>query len=378
VPSGDALGEPVRIDGTPKRLRFTSDHRWGALATDGGDVRVVNVLSGRVIGPFPHDAEVGSLAPSRPGEHLLVALEDGQVVLWDVLAGREKHRWQSDRRGYVPIQWSATEAGVAFLGLPDGRLWRLRDSEVQALDLPKNTSPVRSLHVSEDGRWLALACHSGDVGLWDLREDAFDQWLALPHGNPDDKDAVWVRFGPKSQRLHAAGYADGMVYSWDIQSKQPVHSGMKHQRRVSRLALSSSGDWAWTGTRDPYPRMWHLPTGEFIHVGATISGGLIGLAQHPSLPMLAVAPLKGRTTVRPLPPVEEAFPLWAIDYLESVVERRVTDDGQLETVAFADYAQRRNWVRALQDPESGPGRLVRWIRWLGELPADRDSFAPWH
>lgn len=377
VPTGEALGGPIPIDGIPKRLRFTSDHRWGALATAGGDVRVVDVLSGRVIGPLAHDGEVSSLAPSRTGEHVLVALEDGQLVMWDVETQRERQRWQSDTPGYVSIQWSATESAEAFVGLPDGRLWRLRQTDVETLDIPSNESPVRSLHVSEDGHWLALACRSGEVGLWNLREDRFDQWMTLPHGKPSRKDDVWVRFGPDSKRLHAAGYADGMVYTWNVLSKEPIHPGMKHSRRVGKLALSPSGDWAWTGTRDPYPRLWHLPSGQFIHVGATISGGLLGLAQHPTLPVLAVAPLNGRSTVRPLPPVEQAFPDWAIEYLEAIVERRVTEDGQLESVPYADYTQRRDWLRGLHHPEDASGRLARWIHWLGELPSDRDPYAPW-
>ncbi len=379
IPSGKRSGPELPLDRTVKRLVFTRDHVRAAVAYEGGDVFLMHVSSGEQKGPFPHQEEVTSLAPSPDGERLLVALKNGDLVLWQVSESRPLHHWRGTPSALrPPMQWSSKNPKIAYLGRSEEGLFRLDETTLEKMAMDRPASTMRSLHLSHDDQWLAFVDTEGSLGVWDPQADQLKHALTLPPNRTDEPEAPWVSIGPAQRYLHAGGFASGMLHSWELETGKPVHGGLRHTHPVRRLAGTPEGRWIWTGTTgDPYPRLWHVPTGQFIHVGATISGGLQGLATHPTRPILAVAPRTGRATVRPLAPVDTPLPDWSLDYLEAIVERRVNAEGALEAASYRAYREQRDAIRLRQDPDGDVGRLVRWIRWFGELPSDRPASAPW-
>jgi eukaryotic-like serine/threonine-protein kinase len=179
------------------------------------------VRSRRLHGP---DGTSYGAAIDRQGTRLATAGSDGQVKVWNVIAGRLDHAFRAHEG------WAAD---VAF---------------------------------SPDGNRLASAGQDDKVCIWDLAPQSIKQ-----NANPAcllvitaECDGVFgVAWSPAGKRIAAAG-KDGTVRVWDISkgnSGKPVIF-RRHEGGAWCVAFHPRGEWIASGGVDRYVRIWNALTGK--------------------------------------------------------------------------------------------------------------------
>lgn len=130
--------------------------------------------------------------------------------------------------------------------------------------LGQKPSPIFSLDISGDGRWLAAGEYEGGgLSLWDLRTR---REVAAP---PAGESLVRVAFSPRAPLLayslesaSEAGAANYLVRLWDVEARASVAEWVL-SRRCRGLAFSGDGQTLVTCSAGPEGEiaLWDIPTG---------------------------------------------------------------------------------------------------------------------
>lgn len=192
-----------------------------------------------------------SAAFSPDGSLLAIMTDDGNILLWDVQAGRKWTGLSMD--GVVVSDCDSGGNCVAFT--PDGRrllatrghnlrIWNLDD-----LDNPLNILQVRdviALAISPDGRFALTGNDIGELHVWDLADGEL-HFTERGHNNGIDS----LVFSPDGLLLASNSY-DGVRFwdtaSWTIESTLDA--------RFHRMAFSSDGRFLVSTAFEERSQLW--------------------------------------------------------------------------------------------------------------------------
>jgi WD40 repeat protein/serine/threonine protein kinase len=259
-----AGGEPVRrhYDPSSNSLAYSPDGRLEAFGLATGEVVVWDVPAGKERWRWnAQDSSVSRLEFSPDGRRLATGGVDGLVAVWDV-ASRERpplrtYRGKGHTAAVTSLAFAADGATLAS-GSADGtaKLW---DLTAAAEGRPLAPALLQgNVAYSPDGRWLATAGRAG-ARLWDARTGR--PVRALPV-----KDVTCLAFSPDSRTLATgganhpvppAGEPDFLVRLWDVATGGPLGEfqgpshGDAHQRAVGSLAFSPDGRLLAAGFGNP-------------------------------------------------------------------------------------------------------------------------------
>ena len=165
--------------------------------------------------------------------------------------------------------------GENIVGGGDGLgVWRVNDGKEMAA---KGVWGVRSLAVSQDGRWIAAGTMLGHVFVWDAQtlEKIFTH-------NQDLADTLAVDFSPDSTRLVTAS-KNRTVTVWDVAARQKVLT-LDHGSWVVAAKYSPQGDRIATATFESV-RVWDSNDGRLlvdipVQVTPLFNTGLLWFNNH--------------------------------------------------------------------------------------------------
>lgn len=100
--------------------------------------------------------------------------------------------------------------------------------------LDKST-PVRSLAMSIDGRWIALGDAAGRLSIWSTA-DGTQRIASMEHGEA----ITAVAFNSDAMRV-ATGGMDHRVHVWDATSGQRLVTFSEHAREISGIVFTADG-----------------------------------------------------------------------------------------------------------------------------------------
>ncbi len=229
----DAAGRLLRAWATGYRaevLAFSADGETLAVATDWGEVYLLDCTTGRRRAAFKHDNDTAqAIALSPDGSVILVGYESG-LAAYHVADGRHESPIQLDAQA---LHWAICPRGnrgavagnkndVAIFDLATGqRLHRLE----------AHTNEVLGLAISDDGSRLASCSKDGTVGVWDVASG--QEVLTL---STRDTCCALTPDG----RVLATGEGRGGIQLWEMQGGRELLQ-LGNEPGILRLSFSPDG-----------------------------------------------------------------------------------------------------------------------------------------
>jgi len=225
-----------------------------AVALEGGDVALWDVAdqSFRKVA-LHHGADVTSLAFSADGLTLAAgSLDDTEVTLWHLDASNP---WlgkieESARVADLDLSSDGQLLAVAGLLEPTVRLWRV-GSQPESIGELSDLPSVTSVSFSGDGRTVATG-GGVQVLLWDV--------IALKRlGTPISRPTsivTGVELAPDGHTVAVAGYRDLTVHEAD--SGRPLGESLRFADAVDATAMSGDGGLVAAGTDNGVIQLWSL------------------------------------------------------------------------------------------------------------------------
>jgi WD40 repeat protein len=218
-------------------------------------------------------AEIHAVAFAPGGKLVASAGRDGRVVVWDVEAGRVRHRLDAHRGAALSLAF-APGGGTLASGGEDRviRLWDLASGRlIRALEGHRDS--VCALAFAPDGNTLASGDtdwayhrgrdtsrftgpdpgHRGEWRLWDAATGTPRRTVTEP-GRVSS-----LAFAPDGQSL-ACGVGRA-VRLYDVASETPGRTVASHDGAVTSLAFAPDGKALISGSHDRTARRVSLPAG---------------------------------------------------------------------------------------------------------------------
>jgi serine/threonine protein kinase len=295
-----------------------------SVGFDEGESRIYSVgngikrwdwASGRKVATsdFDRPGQVVAAVADSVGARVLSGLDNGTVVLWDVLSGREL----CAVAGYDSASPTAVALGpggrllLAASGAGTIRLWN-GDTGSEILVLGGRGQVVRALSFSRDGtlfaaaegdsirlwnsadgeevavlgagaaigalafgggdRWLLSGGDDGGVHLWDLAEGRVEASFETGDG-----PILAVAFDDTAGR-GVSGAQNGTLRLWDLSARREIAGVAAHRGAVRSLALSPSGEYAVSGGEDGQVYLWETlggrQAGQFYDLTVLVLKGM--------------------------------------------------------------------------------------------------------
>ncbi|HST53317.1 MAG TPA: WD40 repeat domain-containing protein [Pyrinomonadaceae bacterium] len=142
---------------------LSPDDRTALVSHKQGQLQLWDLVAGRVVRSFTgHTGSVTALAFSRDGKTILSGGEDGTVRLWDVTTGKELWgvNYGGDRKYPTYLQYGDDVQYVAFM--PDGKevLAAQHDGTIKLLD-SQSGKDVRAFRTERELLWAASLSADG-------------------------------------------------------------------------------------------------------------------------------------------------------------------------------------------------------------------------
>jgi WD40 repeat protein/DNA-binding SARP family transcriptional activator len=215
---------------------------------------------------------------SPDGTQVALALEDGQLGVWDLATGEAIFQTDYGYQDAITGTYSCVGRGGNFvtsdIGLlpveyvtfsPDGALvaaggcdgtakvWNIESGEeILTLSGHGEGWPVADIEFSSDDKWLATGCWDGTAKLWDAETG---RELATFAGHTSEVFSIDLN---STATMLATGGADGVAKVWDVDSGQELVSLAGHDDSVFFVGFDGPGNRLITGGREGAVRMWDV------------------------------------------------------------------------------------------------------------------------
>jgi outer membrane protein assembly factor BamB len=278
-------------------LNFSRDGQTLVLGTWGGNVKILDVASGKEKSPAPPGIRnnCSSVVFSPDGKILVYAggsefrqarnnnLASGKVLLWDMTKGT-LHKKLEGHKSKVNSAIFSPGGKTLATGSADKTviLWDMATGKQRAI-LKGHTDAVSSLSYFPDGKTLVSASWDRTIKFWNTTTGAE---LASIKGH--EEEILSVAISPDGKTM-ATGSADWTVHLWDVATKKERAVFQKHNGAVYSLAFSSDSKILATGSGDETVKLWDVATGLQRTTLFGHNSGVTALAFSPDDSILASA-----------------------------------------------------------------------------------------
>jgi serine/threonine protein kinase len=216
----------------------------------GGNIRVYNIQTLKLVHSYPVTGGASSLAVSADGSLVALGISDSKVQLLNAEDGRVIRNIRSNYGGWA-VAFSPDSSIVAG-GTSQGVLiWEASSGSWLPLSGGQNSS-VKSLAFSNDGRTLAGGS-KGTIFLWNV---ANGEMLVQADGNFGNVNSL--DFSPDDSIL-VTGSDDGLVRLWNTNTGTLLRSLTAHTSSVFSVTFSPDGQQIVSGANEGTILMWRIP-----------------------------------------------------------------------------------------------------------------------
>ncbi|KAG2501778.1 hypothetical protein HYH03_000278 [Edaphochlamys debaryana] len=261
-------------------------------------LRVWDVATGQLVHCFSHHREaVTSCAWLPDGRRFVSGGADRAVLLVDAGSGEELQRWKRPYR--VQDLAVSRDGSLLVMASSDKRVHLLRLGDLREAALPPASSPITSLSLSADGRFLAVALQCCEAQLWalggaaqpwsadlDVGPDPLDSLPSAPHavcrfneGRPS-RYVLRCGFGGSDQTFMVHGSEECLVYVWHRDSGELLLQLSGHTGTVNAASWNPAHPFMMASASDDKTiRIW-------MAAAAAQGGGPAAAGRRRALPLL--------------------------------------------------------------------------------------------
>ena len=163
----------------------------------------------------------------------------GELILWDLEAGKELRRW-SAHEGWVTAVAISPDGHILISGGEDGQviLWDANSGK-EVSRLPRQSGGIIGLGIIPDlsvqDVALLTGLSDGSVILWDLNKGTIlKQYVGV------DVPLISMAIASNSPRA-ITGYSDGSLALWDVNQNQPIWHKKPSGDGVYAISISADG-----------------------------------------------------------------------------------------------------------------------------------------
>jgi WD40 repeat protein len=274
-------------------LTFSPDGSLLACADSANAIHLWDAEAGKSLHVLKeHEAEIRCLTFAPDGLRLASAGADRVIHLWDarqgrLLSGRGEHILQRTQVAVTPdgSRLVSTSGGAGL------RIWDVKGSGSEIR--PQEDGPLHVLALSPDGKLLAGGGSDTRVRVWETATGKFHTFLEGQKGK-----VAAAAFSPDGTILASASDVDGMVWLWNMETREPVLviPEAADACTVETLAFRPQGrylavggiDWLATGGSDGAICIWDIQDNCSV---AVLDRGATRVAFDPTGRWLAAASL---------------------------------------------------------------------------------------
>ncbi len=257
-----------------KCVCFSMDGKNFAAGGDDTMVRIWDTATGKLTHVLNgHSDTVTSVAISPDGKWLASGSDDHTIRIWNVETGDLARVL----KGHGDVL-----RGVVFS--PDGgklasaswdktvRIWDyLMDQGNRTLNIGAKKS--RDVSLSRDGKLIAAAMDDGFVKIWSGKKNHI---LTKTNKAKSNNHICGTDFNPNGNRIVAGG-ADALLYIWDTNTQQLIHTLTGHQATVQACYHTPDGKRIISGSDDKTIKIWDAETGIELKSLDLHKGPVLGL-----------------------------------------------------------------------------------------------------
>jgi WD40 repeat protein len=244
-------GKPIHTwsqPGLALKAAFSPDGNVAAIAMNDGPVRLVDVVTGKLVGqPLTHNAPVHAVAFSSDGRHLATGDHTGFLRIWR-LSDQAMMRSHAHSHPIEAVTFFNDGSGTVA-GCADGsvHVWSSDGRRERKLHL--HQKPIRSIDSSADRRWLLTAYGDESACIWNLTSGTLHQ----------EFNGVAVALGADGRQILAGGQ-EKVARFRAIATDRPIGPLMVHRSAIRTVAFSSDGKTGLTACRQPLVHLFDLST----------------------------------------------------------------------------------------------------------------------
>jgi WD40 repeat protein len=210
-----------RLEGHGQTVQCVVFSPDGQLLASAGShdqtVRIWEVATGNELHCLRHNARVDHVAFLTDGRHVLSAVDDGSLRMWDVKTGKQVRAFEGHK------------------------------------------GPLSGVAVSPDGRRIASASQGRTPCLWDAKTgEELRQFAGHSH------TGYRVAFSPDGRRLLSTDTGAKTVRLWDVESGKELRQFVGHTGPVHFAVFTTDGRRALS-SGDGTIRLWDVETGKELH-----------------------------------------------------------------------------------------------------------------
>ena len=321
-------------------IAITPDGKYIVLGSEEGKLKLWDIRTGKVLKDFKGQADfIQSLAITPDGKYVLTGNHDGVIKLWNLKMAKEiktskgridiiqsiaitpdeKYVFSKAKRGNnwsnVLKKWNLklakevknfpkghnTKATISLDGnyvlFRDSysvlELWDLRKSKkIQMFKDKGHMSDITSLSVSLDGKYAISGSYDKTLKLWNIKTGknirtlkGHAQEVNCVAITPDSK---YVVSGSKKLIGGSGSWGDkdnkyiGEIKLWDIKTGKNIRDFKGHTDKISSLAITSNGKYAFSASWDGTLIQWDIKTGKNIKTFKGHRGYVLSVAIAPN------------------------------------------------------------------------------------------------
>ncbi|HEY2952171.1 MAG TPA: WD40 repeat domain-containing protein, partial [Verrucomicrobiae bacterium] len=185
--------------------------------------------------------------------------EAGEIVLWDMAAGREKLIRRQP--GTIRTMAFSSDAKRIAFGDYSGATKVMDAANGKLIAAVSNHNAIVNMVLfTPDDQTIISACFDGTITLWDYAKSQEDLAFTVP-----GERLLTIALSPDGKYLAAVTW-QGNGYMWDFAKREKLYAfrGTLKNAMVEGLVFAPDGKTFMTGSRDSLLRIWNTDTGQSV------------------------------------------------------------------------------------------------------------------